>query len=293
MKRLKLFILFFSLLVPFALVGQASKFFMGYKLTESVVTDYKDGFFCKAIVNLDSIQRCQVLYGVGTQAESINYQQQIETIEWITQSGPSQNNSTLYHGKATDGTYFIEKVFHDRPSKEGILFYKIPEMHYAELQQRLDKVSYLPLELFRDSLITLMGYKFTGAYVDSYEEGRDGAALVNINRGQICHAYYFNGAMMGLPLYYNNIDKIEYVHMVDSSQNEGRYYSPTGIIYHGKAANGTYFVEKIFYNNLQGMPQGIILYAIPAECYENVLLRLCSLPNLSSEMFGTEKLQNL
>lgn len=286
MKRLKLLILFSGLLITFDLVGQTSKFFLGYQLKESNVTEYKDGYFGKAIVYLDSIHRCHVMYGIGTPAENTNYKQHLKAVEWITRLTSSQS-AIIYHGKSSDGTYFAEKILYNRPCKERLLFYQIPERYYSELLTRLNKVSYLPLELFRDSLITLMGYKLTGAFWDSYEEGRDGGALINIDYGKSCLAYYFNGAMMSIPLYPHHIEKIEYVNRIDSSQNDNMYSSHTGIIYYGKAADGTYFVEKQFYHDLQGLlPQGIILYQIPAECYENVLMQLCSLPDLLIEMFG-------
>ena len=130
----------------------------------------------------------------------------------------------------------------------------------------------------------LMGYKLSSTSCESYEEGRVGGAIIHIDSTKRCIAFYFNGAMMATPIYLRQIKDIEYVAHSDSSQINSKYHSKTGIISHGKSMDGTYFVEKLFYDNLQGLPQGIILFKIPEEYYEEVLHRLIALPCLPANI---------
>ena len=43
--------------------------------------------------------------------------------------------------------------------------------------------------------------------------------------------------------------------------------------------------EKLFYTNLQGLPQGIILFKIPADYYEMLRQKLIDLPQLPPNLF--------
>lgn len=131
--------------------------------------------------------------------------------------------------------------------------------------------------------LLLMGYDLSGSVCNKYEEGSYGASVLNID-SVTCFAFYFRGAMMATPLYRHQIKEIEYVMQTDSSQIDKIYSSQTGRIYYGKSKNGTYFAEKFFYKDLDGLPQGIILYNIPANYYEEVLVKLVSLPQLPSEL---------
>ena len=130
----------------------------------------------------------------------------------------------------------------------------------------------------------LMNYKLSNTYSESYEEGRIGGSIVFLDSTKRCIAFYFNGAMMATPLYLRQIKDIEYVTCSDSSQINSKYSSKTGRIDYGKSMDGTYFVEKLFYNNLNGLPQGIILFGIPEDYYEEVLHRLVALPCLPTDL---------
>lgn len=130
----------------------------------------------------------------------------------------------------------------------------------------------------------LMGYKLSSTSCESYEEGRIGGAIIHVDSTKRCIAFYFNGAMMATPIYLRQIKDIEYVAHSDSSQINSKYHSKTGKISYGKSMDGTYFVEKLFYDNLQGLSQGIILFKIPEEYYEEVLHRLIALPCLPANI---------
>ena len=89
----------------------------------------------------------------------------------------------------------------------------------------------------------------------------------------------FNGAMMATPLYLGReIERVEHSNM------------STGELYYGKLTDRTFFVEKEFYEYLRGIPQGLIMFRIPKECYEDVLQRMASLPSLSTELFEVKPL---
>ena len=130
----------------------------------------------------------------------------------------------------------------------------------------------------------LMNYKLSNTYSESYEEGRIGGSVVFLDSTKRCIAFYFNGAMMATPIYLRQIKDIEYVTCSDSSQINSKYSSTTGRMDYGKSMDGTYFVEKLFYNNLNGLPQGIILFEIPEDYYEEVLHRLVALPCLPTDL---------
>lgn len=138
----------------------------------------------------------------------------------------------------------------------------------------------------------LMGYKLSSTSCESYEEGRIGGSIVHIDSTKTCIAFYFNGAMMATPIYLRQIKDIEYVAHSDSSQINSKYHSKTGRISYGKSMDGTYFVEKLFYDNLQGVPQGIILFKIPEEYFEEVLQKLVSLPSVPLELLWRESFKS-
>lgn len=121
-----------------------------------------------------------------------------------------------------------------------------------------------------------LGYKLSEISSSSYEEGRVYGTHVILDSAQGCFAFYYNGAMMGIPIYYRQIKGVECV--------KHSNISSTGELYYGKSTDGTFFVEKEFYGYLNGLPQGIILFGIPEEYYEEVLQRIESLPNLPIEL---------
>lgn len=257
------------------MLAEERRFYVGYLFSESEWSECKDGIRGMSIVELDRQQRCSTFYYVGAESNRSIYNQMIDEIEYVTQADSSQIGC-MYYGKSTNGTYFVEKQFYKRPTGEGILFYQIPKEYYEEVIGRLSKQWYLPLELFRDSLFRLMEYKLTGVLLDRYEEGWNGCALINLGYAKSCVVHYFNGAMMGTPLYLSQIKEIERVEHSNMS---------TGELYYGKSKDGTFFVEKEFSENLHGMPQGLIMFGIPEACYEDVLQRITSLPYLPTELF--------
>lgn len=143
---------------------------------------------------------------------------------------------------------------------------------------------FLPLVVTAQDSIYLMGYRLSDRIYRAYDEGYYGAAVVNIDNG-FCLAFYYNGAMMATPIYQRQVRGVEYVHQMDSLHTHSRDTSQTGYIYYGKSVDGTYFVEKLFYANLQGLPQGIILFKIPADYYEMLLQKLIDLPQLPPNLF--------
>ena len=253
---------------------------MGYLFSESKWEDVGKTRYGTSRVVLDSVTSCYAFYYKGASVTTPVYNRQIEKISSVTQS--ETKTGFTYKGKSSDGTYFVEKQFYNQPEKEGIVLYQIPEKYHEEVIRRLDMQWYLPSELFRDSLLRLINYILTGAHWEKYEEGRTGGALVNLRRGRHCFANYFHGAMMGTPMYLFQIKKVEYVNRSDSSQIDNKYSSKTGRMDYGKAADGTYFVEKLFYKR----PQGIILFGIPKDCYEDVLQQMILLPTLPAELLS-------
>lgn len=273
MKRYYILMLFVLQTLILA-IAQERKFYAGHLFLESKWKDCKDGKYGLSIVQLDSQQLCSAIYYSRAENDTFIYHKMIEEIEYTIKVDSSKNGCS-YYGKSKDGTFFVEKQFYKRPTKEGILFFKIPESYYEEIIDRLSKQRYLPLDLFRDSLIRLMEYKLTSVLWDRYEEGRYGFALVNLGYAKSCMAFYFNGAMMGTPLYLSH--DFEYVNRSDTSQQSTHFFSKTGRMDYGKSKDGTYFVEKLFYNEQHGLPQGIIMYKIPEEYYDEVLQRLDTL----------------
>lgn len=269
-------------------MAEERRFYAGFLFSESEWEDNEETRCGTSLVKLDSVTSCHALYYQGNTMKRPIYMRHVKNIEDVTQLDSTKDYCS-YLGRSIDGTYFVEKQFYNRPVKEGILFYQIPKQYYEKVAERLGKQWYLPMELFQDSLYRLMEYKLTGVSWNRYEEGRLGGALVNLGYAKSCVAFYFNGAMMGTPLYVSQIEDVEYVTRSDSSQYDNKYSSRTGRMDYGKASDGTYFVEKLFYDNLLGLSQGIILFKIPEEYYEEVLLKLCSLPCLPSELFGVPK----
>lgn len=256
------------------MMAEERRFYAGYLFSESTWSECKDEIRGMSLVELDRQHRCSAVYYTGAESNRSIYNQMIDEIEYATQVDSSQRGC-LYYGKSTNGTYFVEKQFYKRPTGEGILFYQIPKEYYEEVIGRLSRQGYLPLELFRDSLLRLMDYKLIGVLWDRYEEGYNGIALAMLDSAKYCFVHYFNGAMMGTPLYLSQIKEIENVEHSNTS---------TGELYYGKSIDGTFFVEKEFYENLHGMPQGLIMFGIPEVCYEEVLQRITSLPYLPIEL---------
>ena len=283
MDRIKIIILLIAQIMITPTIAEESKYFMQYNFSLYKHGNYKDGHYGTSIVNLGA-GTCNAFFYTGVKTDTPIYRKQINYIEWANNIVSSQYDS-IYYGKCSDGTYFVEKAFYKRPVGEGICFYNIPEEYYENIKNRLNKVRYLPLELFRDSLC-LMRYKLTGAFWDSYEEGCIGAAQIRVDSATSFYAHYFNGAMMGTPLYRSQIKNIEYVNRVDTFNIDNKFFSQTGRLDIGKTTNGTYFVEKLFYKNCNGLPQGIILFEIPKEYLEDVIQQLISLSNLPAELFG-------
>ncbi|WP_405308479.1 hypothetical protein [Methanobrevibacter sp.] len=91
---------------------------------------------------------------------------------------------------------------------------------------------------------------------------------------------------MATPIYLRQIQHIQQVTCVAPFQTDCELSSQTGTMYYGKAMDGTYFVEKQFSKEQQGLPSGILLFMIPPDYYEEVLLRLISLPNLPLELLN-------
>lgn len=143
---------------------------------------------------------------------------------------------------------------------------------------------FFPLVMTAQDSISLMGYRLSDTVYSVYEEGCYGASVIKFNSG-FCFAFYFNGAMMATPIYLRQVGGVEYVHQMDSLHTESRDTSQTGCIYHGKSVDGTYFVEKLFYARLHGLPQGIILFKIPADYYEILLQKVIDLPQLPPSLF--------
>ena len=246
MKKRKYLFLFSVLLLVIATMAEERRFFAGYLFSNSTWENYENGYRGKSHVFLDSLQECYAFYYTGLKKSTIIYPQLINERECVVYLDSSKNDCT-YYGETSSGMYFVEKQFLHRPNGEGIIFYKIPENFKDSMVIRLHKNSFLPLELFRDSLYRLMDYKLTGMFWDKYEEGRLGCALVNLNYGKSCIAFYFNGAMMGTPLYLNQIKEVESVTRTDSSMTNCKYSSKTGRMDYGRAGDGACFVEKLFY----------------------------------------------
>lgn len=143
---------------------------------------------------------------------------------------------------------------------------------------------FFPLVMTAQDSISLMGYRLSGRSYEAYEEGYYGASVILIDTG-FCFAFYFNGANMATPIYQRQVEGVEYVHQMDSLHTESRDTSQTGNIYYGKSVDGTYFVEKLFYSKLRGLPQGIILFKIPANHYEILLQKIIDLPQLPLNLF--------
>lgn len=268
-----------------SMMAEEPRFYAGYLFSESKFEDFGETRCGTSLVTLDSVTFCHAKYYKGNAIPTLVYKQQIKEIGNVIQID-STEACCLYAGRAIDGTYFVEKQFYNRPVDEGIIFYQIPQAYYEEVIGRLKKHRYLTLDLFRDSLLRFMDYKLIGAFLIRYHEGCNGFAFVKLDSAKYCFVHYFEGAMMGTPLYLSQIKDIEYVTRSDSSQRENKYSSKTGRMDYGKSKDGTYFVEKLFYNNQNGLPQGIILFQIPQEYYEEVLMRMVSLPSLSPELFG-------
>jgi hypothetical protein len=133
---------------------------------------------------------------------------------------------------------------------------------------------------------SFIGYRISKAKPTKYEEGTLGGALIKLDSVTQCHAFYFHGAMMATPIYLRQIKHIQQVTCVAPFQTDCKLSSQTGTIYYGQAMDGTYFVEKQFSEEQQGLPTGIILFMIPPDYYEEVLLRLISLPNLPLELLN-------
>ena len=283
MKRLRFLTLFFVLLVAVMTMAEERRMYLGYLFSESQWEDVGKTRYGTSRVVLDSITSCYAFYYKGSSMTTPVYIRKLNKISSVTR--PFSETGFMYKGKSADGTYFVEKQFHRQPEKEGILFYQIPEKHLEEVIRRLDKQWYLPLELFQDSLLRLMNYTLIGALWEKYEEGRAGGAFVNLGRGKYCLVSYFQGAMMSTPRYLSQIKEIEYVNRSDSSQTNSKYSSKTGRLDYGKATDGTYFVEKLFYQN-QRLPQGIIIFKIPEEFYEDILQRMVLLPSLPTELLS-------
>ena len=131
-----------------------------------------------------------------------------------------------------------------------------------------------------------MGYQIFMSKPANYEEGNIGGALIRLDSVTQCHAFYFHGAMMATPIYLRQIQHIQQVTCVAPFQTDCELSSQTGTMYYGKAMDGTYFVEKQFSKEQQGLPSGILLFMIPPDYYEEVLLRLISLPNLPLELLN-------
>ena len=131
-----------------------------------------------------------------------------------------------------------------------------------------------------------MGYQIFMSKPANYEEGNIGGALIRLDSVTQCHAFYFHGAMMATPIYLRQIQHIQQVACVAPFQTDCELSSQTGTMYYGKAMDGTYFVEKQFSKEQQGLPSGILLFMIPPDYYEEVLLRLISLPNLPLELLN-------
>ena len=129
-----------------------------------------------------------------------------------------------------------------------------------------------------------MGYQIFMSKPAKYEEGTLGGALIKLDSVTQCHAFCFHGAMMATPIYSRQIKHIKQVTCVAPFQTDCKLSSQTGTIYYGQAMDGTYFVEKQFSEEQQGLPTGIILFMIPPDYYEEVLLRLIALPNLPLEL---------
>ena len=266
------------------MVAEEQKFYMGYLFTDSKFEDFDKILYGTSLVKLDSVTSCTTIYYKTRKMLKPIYERQFLGVEYVTMLDTTAAEC-LYYGKSTDGTYFVEKQFYNRPTREGIIFYQIPEEYYKDVIIQLDKQWYIPLELFRDSLLMLMDYKLIGTCVENYEEGLNGGAFAKLDDESHCFIHYFQGAMIATPLYMYQIKDIEYVFHSDSSHHENRYSSQTGRMHYGKSGNGTYFVEKQFYDKTRP-PQGIILFNIPEIYYEDILLKLCSLPSLPLELFG-------
>lgn len=287
MKRDRQFLLSIALIIALTTMAEEPRFYAGYLFSESKWEDFGKTRCGLSLVKLDSVTSCYAKYYKGNAMPRPIYKQQIKEIENVIQLDSSEAGCSCA-GRATDGTYFVEKQFYNRPVDEGIIFYQISNEYYEEVIERLRKYSYLPLDLFRDSLLRLMDYKLIGASLLRYEEGCNGFAFVKLDSAKYCFVHYFEGAMMGTPLYLNQIKDIEYVTRSDSSQHENKYSSKTGLMDYGKASDGTYFVEKLFYDNNR-LPQGIIIFQIPKEYYEEVLMSLCSLSCLPPDLFDTTR----
>lgn len=278
MKRIGKITLFFVIVSVLTAMAEERRSYIGYTFTESEWKDFGDTRCGTSLVKLDSVTSCYAVYYKGSMTPTPLYERYIKEIENVTRIDSSETYHS-YLGRSTDGTCFVEKQFFDRPKQEGIIFYQIPKEYLEEVVKRLDKQWYLPIELFQDSLLRLMDYKLIGACIAKYEEGYNGMGLAMLDSAKYCVVHYFNGAMMATPLYLRReIERVEHSNM------------STGELYYGKLTDGTFFVEKEFYENLWGLPQGLIMFRIPKECYEDVLQRMASLPSLSIELFEVKPL---
>ena len=131
-----------------------------------------------------------------------------------------------------------------------------------------------------------MGYQIFISKPANYEEGTIGGALIKLDSVTQCSAFYYHGAMMAIPIYKKQIEQIQYVTCIEASKTDCKLSSQTGTMYYGKAMDGTYFVEKTYSEEQQGLPAGILLFMIPSDYYEEILLRLIALPNLPLELLN-------
>lgn len=122
---------------------------------------------------------------------------------------------------------------------------------------------------------TFLEYHLSEISSRSYEEGRVYGAIVFMDTTTQSFVFYYNGAMIGIPIYHRQIKEIEEVAHSNTS---------TGELYYGKSTEGTFFVEKEFYQYMNGLPQGLIMFGIPETYYKDILQQIASLPSLPNEL---------
>lgn len=284
MNNIKTTLFLLTIIFCQTMMAEVAMSYLGYVFTDRQCMCSEEDCYGKSTVRLGNGDNCLAFFYTNINTARSNYMYPSKDAVWISTSDTTETGY-VSKGKLADGTYFVEKLFFDRPSADGIIFYQVPEECYEELSVRLEKSPFIPLELFHATYLSLMDYKLVSVGRYSYEEGRNGVASIVLrhtpNTTVTCFCLYSQGAMIALPQYKHQIKEWDYVQVVDMDGADNQYAARTGETYYGKAPDGTYFVEKDF-NRLS---QSIIIYKIPEEYFEEVIDRLVSLPQLPTYLF--------
>lgn len=149
MRKMLLLILFQACAISLHVMAEDS-IQLGYELSQISRVTYEEGRVFGAQVVLDSIKRCYIFYYNGAMMATPIYSRQIKEIEKVDHSDLSPTGE-LYYGKSKDGTYFVEKEFHESQNglSQGLIMFGIPEVCYEDVLIQIASLPYLPAELLR------------------------------------------------------------------------------------------------------------------------------------------------